>query len=234
MKPQTELLIIDGLEVQVTRKKIKNSYLRICHQTGLIRLSIPHSLRQNQVDNFIRSKRTWIDKHVEQINQKPQLPTYHYLSGEFHPYQGELYQLKLISSNLTNSVKIDYENKLLVMKIKGELNIENKKRLLTEWYRAQFKQQLPVLIQKWEQVIGVESQDWGVRQMRTRWGTCNTQSKKIWLNLELIKKPIICLEYVLVHELVHLLERKHNKVFYAYMSEYMPDWKDYDQLLKNA
>ncbi len=232
MKPVIEPLIIDGLEVQVIRKKIKNTYLRICHQTGQVRLSVPRLLPKAKIDTFIRSKRDWIDKHLEQISQKPKMVSYAYISGELHLFQGHLYELELHLNSLINEVQLDHKSKRLVMKTKRELSTDQKAKLLKEWYRRQMKQQLPSLINKWEKIIGVQSSDWGVKQMKSRWGTCNTQTKKIWLSLELIKKPTICLEYVLVHELVHLLERKHNKVFYAHMSRYMPDWKSYDKILK--
>ncbi|MGF1539358.1 MAG: SprT-like domain-containing protein [Pleurocapsa sp.] len=108
---------------------------------------------------------------------------------------------------------------------------EQREQVLINWYRQQLKAQLPPLIAKWEQVIGVSIDDWGVKKMKTRWGTCNIQAKRIWLNLELIKKPQHCLEYVIVHELVHLLERHHGDLFKAYMSKFMPNWNFYKEEL---
>ncbi|MDD1607796.1 MAG: M48 family metallopeptidase, partial [Methylococcaceae bacterium] len=99
--------------------------------------------------------------------------------------------------------------------------------LLNEWYRKQLKAQIPPLIAKWEQTIGVTVSDWGVKQMKTKWGTCNISAKRIWLNLELAKKPTRCLEYIVVHEMVHLLERHHNDTFTAYMDQFMPQWRCY-------
>jgi len=105
---------------------------------------------------------------------------------------------------------------------------------LTREHRQQMKELLPPLFEKWEAMIGVKAHEWGVKAMKTRWGSCNTVKKRIWINLYLIHKPRICLEYVLVHELVHLLEASHNKRFYAFMTEFMPDWKAHRQLLKMA
>lgn len=110
--------------------------------------------------------------------------------------------------------------------------LEQREQVLIAWYRQQLKAELPSLIAKWEEIIGVKTNDWGVKRMKTRWGTCNTQAKRIWLNLELIKKPHHCLEYVVVHELVHLLERNHGDRFKAYMTRFMPDWRTYQQELK--
>ncbi|NCT57468.1 MAG: M48 family metallopeptidase [Legionella sp.] len=103
---------------------------------------------------------------------------------------------------------------------------------LTHQHRQQMKEILPPLFEKWEAIIGVKAHEWGVKAMKTRWGSCNTVKKRIWINLHLIHKPRICLEYVLVHELVHLLEASHNQRFYALMTEFMPDWKAHRQLLK--
>ena len=96
---------------------------------------------------------------------------------------------------------------------------------MKEWYRKQLKEQLPQLIEKWEKIIGVKSNDWGIKQMKTKWGACNIKAKRIWLNLELAKKPTICLEYILVHELVHLLEKNHNQRFISLMDKFMPKWR---------
>ena len=104
--------------------------------------------------------------------------------------------------------------------------------MLTAEHREQMKALLPPLFEKWEAIIGVKANAWGIKAMKTRWGSCNTVKKRIWMNLHLIHKPRICLEYVLVHELVHLLEASHNKRFYALMTEFMPEWKAHRQLLK--
>jgi predicted metal-dependent hydrolase len=105
---------------------------------------------------------------------------------------------------------------------------------LSAWYRAHLKEQLPALIARWEAVVGVQVHDWGVKQMKTRWGTCSIRARRIWLNLELIKHPPVCLEYVVVHELVHLHERLHNARFWGLMDRFMPDWRPAQQALKAA
>ena len=234
MKVITELLTIDELEVQVSYKPIKNIYLRICHQTGLVRLSVPKTYKPAQIDKFIRAKRSWLDKHKQTINLQPQPRDFSYTTGEKHSYQGQSYTLIIDHNSSVNRVTCDKQQQQITLFTKSEISLEKRAKLLQEWYRTQFKEQLPTLINKWEETIGVTSEDWGIKQMKSRWGTCNTKTKKIWLNLELIKKPTICLEYVLVHELVHLLERKHNKRFYAYMNQFMPEWKTHDEQLKNS
>jgi predicted metal-dependent hydrolase len=108
---------------------------------------------------------------------------------------------------------------------------EKREQVLNDWYRKQLKAEIPALLAKWEQKIGVQSEDWGIKQMRTKWGSCSIEAKRTWLNLELAKKPGVCLEYILVHELVHLLERNHNARFIALMDRFMPRWRKYKEAL---
>lgn len=117
--------------------------------------------------------------------------------------------------------------KNIILYVRPNISKEDKAHVLKEWYRAEMKKQIPDLISKWESIIGVKTNDWAIKQMRTKWGTCNIEAKRIWLNLELSKKPIICLEYIIVHELVHLLERNHNDKFVSYMNQFMPKWRMY-------
>lgn len=123
--------------------------------------------------------------------------------------------------------------KHMLLKVKKGASKELKANIMKEWYRKELKNIIPDLITKWEDIIGVKSSDWGVKQMRTKWGACNIEDKRIWLNLELAKKPIICLEYIIVHELVHLLERNHNDRFVGYMDEFMPKWRLHRDELNN-
>ena len=106
-------------------------------------------------------------------------------------------------------------------------DLAQRQRVMTAWYRRQLKRQIPLLLAKWQPIIGVEANEWGVKQMKTKWGTCNIRARRIWLNLELAKKPTHCLEYIIVHELVHLLERLHNVRFRAFMDRFMPQWRSY-------
>lgn len=117
--------------------------------------------------------------------------------------------------------------KYLLLKVKIGTSKEGKARIMNEWYRKELKKQIPPLIEKWEKEICVHANKWGVKQMRTKWGACNTDAKRIWINLELAKKPKICLEYIIVHELIHLLERNHNDRFIAYLEQFMPKWRLY-------
>lgn len=117
------------------------------------------------------------------------------------------------------------KHKTIELYVRPNTTTKKRKSILDEWYRAEMKKVIPPLLEKWENKIGVKANNFGVKLMRTKWGTCNIEAKRIWLNLELAKKPLICLEYILVHELVHLLERNHNDRFIKYMNEFMPKWR---------
>jgi predicted metal-dependent hydrolase len=128
-----------------------------------------------------------------------------------------------IRHNHRNSVEI--KGNMLILTVRESSTSQQREKVMTEWYRKQLKEILPKLVAKWEETIGVEAESVRVKNMLTRWGTCNTKDKRIWFNLQLAKKPIECLEYVVVHELVHLLEKSHNSVFVGYMDTYLPDWR---------
>lgn len=147
-----------------------------------------------------------------------------YITGESHYLEGRRYLLNVISGSSINMIKLR-NNTHIDLYVKADTPIWHRPVMIQEWYRARLKVRIEPLIIKWQETFGVQINDWSVKQMKTRWGTCNTKAKRIWINLELAKKPEDCLEYIIVHELLHLLERNHNDVFRAYMDKYLPDWK---------
>ncbi|MEM8831679.1 MAG: SprT family zinc-dependent metalloprotease [Cyanobacteria bacterium P01_G01_bin.19] len=221
---------IGNLEIEVIRKDIKNLYLKVYPPHGRVRVISPNSLENSKIKEFVIAKKSWIEQKQDKYKDFTPIPTKQYISGEVHYYRGDRLTLNVIYHRASAKVVVR-ENKYLDLYVKYGSILEQRERALTEWYRQQLKAELPGLIKKWEQVIGVKTNDWGVKKMKTRWGTCNTQAKRIWLNLELIKKPHQCLEYVVVHELVHLLERNHGDRFQAYMTRFMPRWREYERQL---
>jgi predicted metal-dependent hydrolase len=114
----------------------------------------------------------------------------------------------------------------LILYVRPNSTKERRQKLLNDWYRQQLRAAIPTFLEKWQKEIGVTIGEWGIKRMKTKWGSCNLQARRIWLNLELAKKSPRCLEYIIVHELVHVLERKHNNRFYGYLTKYLPDWKE--------
>jgi predicted metal-dependent hydrolase len=175
---------------------------------------------------FVISKMAWIKKQQAKFTNQERQSERDYVSGESHYVSGTRYLLHVIYGDSTPKVVI--RNKMhMDLYVKDGSTREQRAKVMTEWYRQQLKAQIPELIAKWQGVIGVRVSAWGVKQMKTRWGSCNISAKRIWLNLELAKKPKNCLEYVIVHELIHLLERHHNDRFVAYMDKFMPQWPSY-------
>jgi hypothetical protein len=251
---QTYQITIGELTIDVVRKDIKNLHLAVYPPDGRVRIATPLHINDESLRLFVIEKLAWIKKHQikfqsnnqsnksnksnNQPNNQPNnqfsnLPEkIAYLSGENHYFQGKSYILNVIEKPGNAQIEIR-NNTYIDLYIKTESNTEQRQKVLNNWYRQQLKIQIPPLIAKWEKIIGVNINEWGIKTMKTKWGTCNIQAKRIWLNLELAKKPIHCLEYVVVHEITHLLERTHNAKFQALMDQFMPKWREYKKELNN-
>lgn len=216
------LIELDGLAVKLIRKRIKNLNLRI-HRSGDVHVSVPMRFPLELVYRFLEDKREWIDGHQRKLQARPYEKITTLETGDMLLFRGQRYELHVHEASTKNYIVI--ENAMIHFLVKQGISFEEKQILLNRWYRDQMQQHLPELFNKWESLIGVHANAYGVKLMKTRWGSCNILKKRIWLNLKLIQKAPICLEYVLVHELVHLLEASHNKRFYALMTQFMPDWK---------
>lgn len=226
MSISPEILKIANVQIDVVRKNIKNMHLAVYPPHGRIRLAVPENTDEEILRLFAISKLGWIKKHVKNFKEQARETKRDYVSGESHFFQGKRYILEVHEDKGYSKVSVNGTKKIN-FKVPTGATTEDKARVMKEWYRKQLKIQIPPLIQKWEKVVGVQVNDWGVKQMKTKWGACNVDAKRIWLNLELAKKPVICLEYILVHELVHLHERNHNDRFIALMNQFMPKWRLY-------
>lgn len=214
---------IQGIPITVEKKKIKNLYLKVVPPDGKVVISAPKRMSQKVIEDFAASKINWIQEKRKKYEKQPQETQLQYISGENIYLWGRSYPLELRYSNVCNKVMLFEER--IVIQVPMDSTSEQRERCLNEWYRIQLKERIPLLIAKWENMIGVQVQDWGVKNMKTRWGTCNTSAKRIWLNLQLAKKKPECLEYVVVHEMTHLLERNHNQRFYGFMDKFLPEWR---------
>jgi predicted metal-dependent hydrolase len=224
--PKIEL---GNISIEVEKKDIKNIYLSVYPPNGKVKISAPRRMDLDTIRVFAISKLSWIKKQQEIFkNQEREAPR-EYLTRESHYFKGKRYLLKVVEQEAKPKVILKHSE--IALYIRPNTTIEKRKQLLDAWYRAELKKILPKMIDKWEQKIGVKCHEFSIKKMRTKWGTCNIEAKRIWINLELAKKPPECLEYVIVHELVHLLERKHNNRFIAFMDEFMPKWKFYKEEL---
>lgn len=220
-----EQLKLGDIIIDVEQKDIKNIHLSVYPPSGKVRISAPLRMDMDTLRIYALSKLAWIRKQQAKITGQDREAPREFLNRESHYYNGKRYLLKMIE--LDAKPKIELKHSTLVLYIRPGTPMEKRQEIIDEWYRAQMKIGLPALIEKWEKRMNVKIGEFGIKKMKTRWGTCNCEAKRIWLNLELAKKPRECLEYIVVHEMVHLLERKHNDIFVAYMNQFFPKWRFY-------
>ncbi len=232
MTSKSKQIEVSGITVEVIRKAIKNLHIGVYPQDGRVRVAAPARMSMEAIRLAVIGKLGWIRKHQEKFaNQERQSPR-EYVTGETHYFNGKRYRLDIQPH--AGRPKVALHHGIIELSVAPGSRAEQREALLYSWYRKQMKEKLPELLEKWEQLIGVQVSGWGVKRMKTKWGTCNITSRRIWLNLELIKKPVHCQEYIIVHELVHLLERLHNDRFTAFMDQYLPLWRQYRQELNRA
>ncbi|UOG76296.1 M48 family metallopeptidase [Hymenobacter tibetensis] len=224
---------IGDLQVEVVRKNIQSLRLTVYAPDGRIRVAVPTRTPHEAVQEFVVARRAWIRKHQEKFQARVHPAALAFVSGETHYYQGKGCLLQVHETTGVPQV-IYRESQVLDLFVREDSTPEQREKVLAAWYRKQLKAQLPAMVAKWQQVVGVQVNEWGVKQMKTRWGTCNIRAKRIWLNLELIKRPTTSLEYVVAHELVHLHERLHNARFWRLMDQFMPGWQMHREELKKA
>lgn len=223
---------ISNFTIDVVRKSIKNMHLSVYPPTGRVRIAAPSNIDDEAVRLFAISKLGWIKKNQRKFEKQERQSPRAYAERESHYFEGRRYLLRVTEHNSSSKVIIKSKTYIDLF-VRPNTSVEQRQIILHEWYRKQLKNQIPELIEKWEKIIGVTVEDWGVKQMKTKWGTCNIEKKRIWVNLELAKKPVNCLEYIVVHEMIHLLERHHNDTFLALLDNYMPKWKLYKEELNH-
>jgi predicted metal-dependent hydrolase len=217
-------IIVSGLSVEVVRKAIKNLHLGVYPPHGCVRVAAPLAVNDDAIRLAVVTRLGWIKKQQTKFTTQARQTPREYVTGETHYFQGQRYRLNVVHQEGRSHVAI--RNKSIIdLFVNKSADKTQREKIFQVWYRQQIKLLVPDLLAKWETVIGVKAAEWGIKQMKTKWGTCNTQSKRIWLNLELIKKPVACLEYIIVHELVHLLEKNHNDYFITHMDAFMPLWR---------
>ena len=233
MSTDTRQIIVDGLPVHVVRKSIKNLHLGVYPPHCWVRVAVPLGVSDDAVRLAVIGKLGWIKRQQARFESQPRQSEREMVSGESHYFLGQRYRLLVI--NHSGAAKVLVRGKATIeMHLRPGMGAEQRELVLQRWYRQQLRERIPPFLEKWQPALDVQLADWRIKRMRTRWGTCNAKARRIWLNLELAKKPEQCLEYVIVHELAHLIARKHDDAFIAVMDTHLPQWRLRRQELNSA
>ena len=224
---------VRGLSIEVIRKDIKHFYIGVHPPNGQIRVSAPMRLDDDAVRMAVISRLGWIRRtQADFVNQQRESQR-EFVSGESHYFAGRRYRLKVTEKDCPPRVKL-LNNTRIGLTVRPGTDRDKRETVLYEWYRQHLRAQVPPLLTKWETKMDVSVNEVRIKKMKTLWGSCNIEARRIWLNLELAKKPSSCLAYILVHEMVHLLERHHNDRFRELMDNFLPQWRSYRDELNRA
>lgn len=218
------LLQLGTVEALVVRKPIKNLHLSVLPPNGWVRVTAPANMKDDAVRTLLALRLPWIKKQQAKFTGQERQTKRDYVTGESHYFLGKRYRLELVFKYEVPAVSIKGKNKI-VLQVRPKSPVAKRQEVMIDWYRKELHAVVDGLIGKWQKKMGVEVKYWGIKRMKTRWGTCNHKRARVLLNLELAKKPTACIEYVIVHELLHLVEKKHSDKFVALMTKYLPRWK---------
>jgi predicted metal-dependent hydrolase len=220
---QNHTLSFGSLSVDVVLKDIKNVHLSVYPPFGDIKVAAPLWTNIDTLRVYLCSRIGWIKQQQSKISLQKRISPRECLTRESHFVRGQRYLMKVTPAQSQSQIILEQNTINLV--IKTDASKEQKIRVLENWQRLELKKDVELLLIKWEPIIGVESNNFVIRKMKTKWGSCNIESKTLNINLALIEKSNKLLEYVIVHELVHLLERNHTNLFVAYMDKFIPEWR---------
>jgi predicted metal-dependent hydrolase len=216
-------MTLGEIKIELVQKSIRNVHLSVLPPHGHVRIAAPLHLSQETIRLYAISKLSWIKKQQKKIRGQARESKREFINKETHYYQGRKYLLRIKEEDAPARVVLHKRH--IALHVRPATTTAQRQQALDQWYRAQLKIQVQALIDEWQKTIPVKVKHFGVKKMKTKWGTCNIEARRIWINLELAKKPLDCLEYIVVHEMVHLLERRHSDRFWAYMKKYIPSFK---------
>jgi len=218
-----EQLHLNDITIDVVLKDIKNVHLSVYPPLGRVRIAAPLRMNMDTIRIYAISKLSWIKKQQQNFLAQERESPREYLYKEGHYFLGRRYLMKIIEHDASPFVVLKHHT--IELYVRPNTDIAKRQIIMDEWYRQELKELAPPIIEKWEKLMNVSMNELAIKKMKTKWGTCNREAKRIWLNLELAKKPLHCIEYIIVHELAHLLERSHNDKFVAIMNNFLPEWK---------
>jgi predicted metal-dependent hydrolase len=233
MNTEIRHFTVGGIKVEVLRKDIKNLHLGVYPPAGRVRVAVPLVISDEAVRLAVIDKLGWIKRQKAKFAEQPRQSQREMVNGESHYFLGRRYRLRVHEQDAPARVALRGIANLDLF-VRPGTSAEQREAILLRWHREKLKALIPPLLDKWQPILGVQAAAWGVKKMKTKWGSCNPASRRVWINLELAKKPVQCLEYIVVHELVHLLERHHNERFAALIEAHVPLWRQYRAMLNKA
>ena len=224
MDTEARQITVSGLRVAVVRKKIKNLHLGVYPPQGRVRIAAPLSVSNEAIRLAVVNRLAWIKRQRAKFEAQPRQTVRSFVSGETHFYLGKRYRLNLIEGARASSVHIR-NSRTIDLSVRAGSDQNARERVFHKWYREQLRSCAATLVEKWAVSMDLPQPEWGIKRMKTKWGSCNIEAGRIWLNLELIKKPPQSLEYIIVHELIHFFERRHSDRFIELMDDALPHWR---------
>ncbi len=222
-------LRLGKIDIEVVQKDIRNVHLSVHPPAGRVRIAAPAHMKLDTIRVFAISKLDWIKQQQAKLRKQDRETPRDYVDRESHYVWGKRYLLKVIEQDA--APRVELTPRTLRLHVRPGTDRQRRRIILEGWHRQQLHEAVPLLLAHWEPVLGVKVARYFVQHMKTKWGSCNSPRRTIRVNTELAKKPAQCLEYIIVHELVHLLEPSHNTRFVALMDRFMPDWRARRQLL---
>lgn len=223
-----EILHIGPVDIEVTFKAIKNLHLSVHPPDGRVTISSPDFYDLEKIKIYAATKLAWIKKEQAKIRSQEREESKLMITQESHQFLGKRYLLKVIEANRP---KLVLKHNSIELYTLPEATLEQKQRTLYNWYKKELDAKIGNLIFDYAKLMNISDLNFGMRKMKTKWGSCNIEKRMLWFNIELAKKPIDCIEYIVVHEMVHLLERNHNKNFIILMDKFLPNWRVQKKIL---
>lgn len=231
--PTVRRISVSGIAVEVVHKDIKNLHLGVYPPAGRVRVAAPLVLSDEAVRLAIIDKLGWIKRQRAQFARQPRQSEREMVNGESHFFLGRRYRLRIHEHSGAARVALRGVASIDLF-VRPSASAEKRESVLLDWHRTSLRKVVADLLSQWQPLLGVQVAHCGIKKMKTKWGSCNVSARRIWLNLELAKKPVQCIEYIVVHELVHLLERNHTERFAALMDRHLPDWRMRREVLNSA
>ncbi len=224
MNTENHEIMVNGVPIRIVRKAIKNLHLGVYPPNGRVRVAAPLNVSDRAVRLAVVGKLGWIKRRRAKFSEQRRQTKREMVSGESHYFLGRRYRLTVVQHN--GPAKVVTRNRAVIeLHVRPKTDSKRREQVLRRWYRQQLREIVPPLLERWQARLCVDLADWGIKKMKTKWGACNIEARRVWLNLELAKKPLRCIEYIVVHELIHLRERNHSEHFISLMNKHLPGWR---------